>query len=67
MNYKTLVTKSNNLTKAAFSLTLDQKRIILACIAQIIDPRAKITNNDEFTVTAPEICTLFGIDLKKFL
>ena len=64
MNYKTLVTKSNNLTKAAFSLTLDQKRIILACIAQITDPRVEITDNDEFTVTAPEICTLFGIDLK---
>jgi len=64
MNYKTPVTKSNSLTKASFSMTLDQKRIVLACIAQITDPRLEITRDDAFTVTAPEICTLFGIDLK---
>jgi plasmid replication initiation protein len=45
-------------------MTLDQKRIVLACIAQITDPRLEITRDDAFTVTAPEICTLFGIDLK---
>ena len=64
MNYKTLVTKSNSLTKASFSMTLDQKRVVLACIAQIADPRIELTTEDEFTVTAPEICTLFGVDLK---
>jgi plasmid replication initiation protein len=64
MDYKTLVTKSNSLTKAAFSMTLDQKRIVLACIAQIADPRSEITRDDEFTVTAPDFSTLFGIDLK---
>jgi len=64
MNYKTLVTKSNSLTKAAFSMTLDQKRVVLACIAKIADPRIELTPEDEFTVTAPEICTLFGVDLK---
>ena len=64
MDYKTLVTKSNSLTKASFSMTLDQKRIVLACIAQIADPRLEITRDDEFTVTAPQICTLFGTDLK---
>jgi len=64
MDYKTLVTKSNSLTKAAFSMTLDQKRIVLACIAQITDPRVEITRDDEFTVTAPYFCTLFGLELK---
>jgi plasmid replication initiation protein len=64
MNYKTLITKSNSLTKASFSMTLDQKRIVLACIAQITDPRLEITRDDEFTVTAPDFSTLFKIDLK---
>jgi plasmid replication initiation protein len=64
MDYKTLVTKSNSLTKASFSMTLDQKRIVLACIAQIADPRSEITRDDEFTVTAPYFCTLFGLELK---
>jgi plasmid replication initiation protein len=64
MNYKTLVTKSNSLTKASFSMTLDQKRIVLACIAQITDPRLEITRYDEFTVTAPDFSTLFKVDLK---
>jgi len=64
MDYKTLVTKSNSLTKASFSMTLDQKRIVLACIAQITDPRLEITRDDEFTVTAPDFSTLFKIDLK---
>ena len=63
MDYKTLVTKSDSLTKASFSMTLDQKRIVLACIAQITDPRLKITRDDEFTVTAQDFSTLFGIDL----
>jgi plasmid replication initiation protein len=64
MDYKTLVTKSNSLTKASFSMTLDQKRIVLACIAQITDPRLEITRDDAFTVTAPYFCTLFGLELK---
>jgi plasmid replication initiation protein len=64
MDYKTLVTKSNSLTKASFSLTLDQKRIVLACIAQIKDPRIEITRDDAFEVSAPYFSTLFGVDLK---
>ena len=64
MDYKTLVTKSNSLTKSSFSMTLDQKRIVLACIAQITDPRLEITRDDAFTVTAPYFCTLFGLELK---
>jgi len=63
MNYKTLITKSNSLTKASFTMTLDQKRIVLACIAQITDPRIEITRDDEFTVTAQEFSTLFRINL----
>jgi plasmid replication initiation protein len=45
-------------------MTLDQKRIVLACIAQITDPRLEITRDDAFTVTAPYFCTLFGLELK---
>src|SRR5665811_1360411 len=64
MDYKKVVCKSNNLTKASFSMTLNQKRIVLACIAQIKDPRLEITRDDEFIITAPHFSTLFDISLK---
>ena len=64
MDYKRIVCKSNNLTKASFSMTLNQKRIVLACIAQIKDPRLEITRDDEFIITAPHFSTLFDISLK---
>jgi plasmid replication initiation protein len=64
MDYKTIVCKANSLTKASFRLTLDQKRIVLACIAQIKDPRIELTSDDEFVITAPDFSTLFNISLK---
>lgn len=64
MDYKRIVCKSNNLTKASFSMTLNQKRIVLACIAQIKDPRIELTRDDEFIITAPHFSTLFDISLK---
>jgi plasmid replication initiation protein len=64
MDYKKVVCKSNNLTKASFSMTLDQKRIVLACIAQIKDPRIELTRDDEFDITAPYFSTLFNVSLK---
>jgi plasmid replication initiation protein len=64
MDYKKIVCKSNNLTKASFSMTLDQKRIVLACIAQIKDPRIELTRDDEFDITAPYFSTLFNVSLK---
>jgi plasmid replication initiation protein len=45
-------------------MTLDQKRIVLACIAQIKDPRLEITRDDEFIITAPYFSTLFDVSLK---
>jgi plasmid replication initiation protein len=45
-------------------MTLNQKRIVLACIAQIKDPRLEITRDDEFIITAPHFSTLFDISLK---
>ncbi len=45
-------------------MTLNQKRIVLACIAQIKDPRLEITRDDEFIITAPHFSTLFNISLK---
>jgi plasmid replication initiation protein len=64
VNYKTVVCKSNNLTKASFSMTLDEKRLLLSCIAQIKDPRIEITDDDEFVITAPDFSTLFGVSIK---
>src|SRR5664279_4459148 len=64
MDYKTIVCKSNSLTKASFSMTLDEKRLILSCIAQITNPCVEITDDDEFIITAPDFSTLFNVSLK---
>lgn len=64
MDYKAIVCKANDLAKASFTLTLDEKRLILACIAQIKDPRIEITDNDEFVITAHAFSKLFRVDLK---
>ena len=45
-------------------MTLDEKRLLLSCIAQIKDPRIEITDDDEFVITAPDFSTLFGVSIK---
>lgn len=47
---------------ASFSLTLNQQRLILACIAQVQDPREPIDRDHEFTVTAQSFSRLFNVD-----
>jgi len=45
-------------------MTLDEKRLLLSCIAQIKDPRIEITDDDEFVITASDFSTLFGVSIK---
>lgn len=59
MNYQLQVVKANVLTKASFNLTLNEKRLLLACIAQIKDPRDFVSENEEFFITAHYFSTLF--------
>ena len=60
MEYQSLIYKANKLTRAEFRLNLNAQRLILACIAQIQDPRKIITDSDEFVITAHGFSRLFG-------
>lgn len=62
MNKTLTVTKHNHLIEASYKLTLEEQRLILACIARI-NP----TDNDipsSITITADEYAQLFGLKLK---
>ncbi len=53
MNKNLLVTKHNDLTEASYKLTLEEQRLILACIAKI-DSREGGQIPALLTITAPE-------------
>ena len=55
---KFLVKKANDLTIAQYSMTLNEQRLLLACISQIpID--APITSEFEFVLTIEQAQELF--------
>ena len=54
------ITKHNSLIEASYLLTLDEQRLILACIAQI-DSRKALPEKNRFEVTVEEFVDLFGI------
>ena len=56
-----IVYKANLLINASFSLTLNEKRLLLAAISQIPDPRKPISRDDEFTITAVYFSRLFKL------
>ncbi len=49
------------LIEASYRLTLDEQRLILACIAQI-DSRQTLPEKNRFEVTVEEFVDLFGVD-----
>lgn len=55
------VTKSNDLVKAAYKLTLNEQRLLLAAISQI-DPRKPMPR--PISITAPDFSEQYGIPLK---
>jgi plasmid replication initiation protein len=55
------ITKSNDLVKAAYKLTLNEQRLLLAAIAQI-DPRKPMPR--PISITAPDFAEQYGIPLK---
>ncbi len=59
---KATVTHSNRLVSAAQSLTLNEKRVLLACIARI-DPRKPFRDGLMY-LSANQFAELFGIDVR---
>lgn len=60
---KMVVVQSNNLTNAAYKLTLNEQRVMLLLISKL-DSRKKYTAEDSFTVTAEELSNTFGVAKK---
>lgn len=56
------VTKSNDLVKAAYKLTLNEQRLLLAAISQI-DPRKPMPR--PISITAPDFSEQYGIPIKQ--
>lgn len=56
-----LVVKGNDLVVARYSMTLNEQRLLLACISQI-DSRKKIENKQEFVLTVEQARDLFYSD-----
>ena len=59
-----LVTKSNHLIEASYKLTLNEQRLILACIAQL-DGRKPLPRDNMFTISALEFAETFDVSIDK--
>jgi plasmid replication initiation protein len=61
MNHQQLtVYKANKVIEAGYKLTLNEQRVILACIAQV-NSAAELLNTDRFELTAKDFALLFDI------
>ena len=56
------VTQSNRLIESSHTLTLNEKRLILAA-ASMIDPRKPLPKDGYFTIRADSFAEVFGIDV----
>jgi plasmid replication initiation protein len=61
---KLTVCKANKLIEATYRMSLNEKRVINACIAQI-DSTAPLTTQDKFELSAKDFAKLFGISEKR--
>jgi len=61
---KFVVVKSNHLIEAGYKLSLNEQRLVLAAISKL-DSRKPIPKNNDFTITAQEFSSMFGVPLKK--
>jgi plasmid replication initiation protein len=61
MNHKNLtVYKANKVIEAGYKLTLNEQRVVLACIAQVNSKEALLTT-DEFELSAKDFATIFAV------
>ena len=58
-----LVVKHNDLIEAGYKLSLEEQRLVLACISKV-DSRPEAEMPDSITITAREYADLFGMQLK---
>ncbi|WP_257282319.1 replication initiation protein [Endozoicomonas sp. ISHI1] len=58
-----LIVKHNDLIEAGYKLTLEEQRLVLACISKI-DSRPGAEVPDAITITASEYAGLFGVRMK---
>ncbi len=64
MNEKKLVIyKSNNLVESAYKLTLNEQKVLLACIGQI-NSNDPLTISDKFELSAKDFAVMFDVDEK---
>jgi plasmid replication initiation protein len=54
------VYKANEVVEAGYKLTLNEQRVVLACIAQVNSHNALLTT-DEFVLSAKDFATLFSV------
>ena len=54
------VYKANQIIEAGYKLSLNEQRVVLACIAQV-DSKSSLLATDEFTLSAKEFAELFSI------
>lgn len=59
-----VVVKSNKVIEAGYRLTLNEQRLVLACIAQIKKGKA-VSVSDKFRVSATEFANIFNVPVKE--
>jgi len=65
MNHKNLVVcKANKVIEAGYKLTLNEQRVVLACIAQV-NSTEELLNTDKFELFAKDFARLYGISEKR--
>ena len=62
-NNNLTVYKSNAVIQAGYQLTLNEQRVVLACIG-LVDPRKELLVTDKFELSAKDFVTLFGVSEK---
>lgn len=60
---KLVVYKSNQVIEAGYKLSLNEQRIVLACIGQV-NSKEKLLKTDEFELSAKNFAKLFGVSDK---
>jgi plasmid replication initiation protein len=62
-NNNLTVYKSNAVIQAGYQLTLNEQRVVLACIG-LVDSRKELLVTDRFELSAKDFVTLFGVSEK---
>ena len=66
MNHKNLtVCKANKVIEAGYKLSLNEQRVVLACIGQV-DSTKKLLATDEFELSAKDFARLFSVSEGEF-